>query len=114
MQAVEAEHVVVDRQHLDRGEAGVGGVTLQRTAAGHVAAGVNLVEMVATAPTARGRGYGAAVTWAASTVDPALPAVLIASDPGRPVYERLGFLPVSRWTFWHRPAGERSRIMSGG
>jgi len=74
------------------------------TAVGHVAAGVNLVEMVATAADARGRGYGAALTWAATTVEPTLPAVLIASDLGRPVYEALGYHAVSRWTFWHRPA----------
>lgn len=75
------------------------------TALGHTAAGVNAVEMVATTAAARGRGYGAALTWAATTVEPTLPAVLIASDLGRPVYEALGFHAVSRWTFWHRPAG---------
>ena len=73
------------------------------TASGHVAAGVNLVEMVATRPAWRGRGYGAAATVAAATVDPWLPAVLITSDLGRPVYERLGFEAVSRWTLWFRP-----------
>ncbi|MDT4977821.1 MAG: hypothetical protein QOG98_3579, partial [Pseudonocardiales bacterium] len=40
----------------------------------------------------------------ATVVDASLPAVLFASDSGRPVYERLGYLPVSRWTLWHRPA----------
>ena len=74
------------------------------TAAGHVAAGVVDVEMVATMPDARGRGYGEAVTWAATLVESGLPAVLIASDLGRPVYERMGYAAVSRWTFWHRPA----------
>jgi GNAT superfamily N-acetyltransferase len=73
------------------------------TAAAHVAAGVNCVEMVATLDGHRGRGYGAAVTWAATTADPTLPAVLIASDPGRPVYERLGYLALTRWTMWLRP-----------
>ena len=73
------------------------------TASGHVAAGVNLVEMVATRAEWRGRGFGAAVTWAAATTDASLPAVLIASDLGRPVYERLGFVAVSRWTLWLRP-----------
>jgi GNAT superfamily N-acetyltransferase len=73
------------------------------TAIGHVAAGVNLVEGISTRPAARGRGCGAVLTWAAATVDPSLPAVLIASDLGRPVYERLGFVEVHRWTFWHRP-----------
>ncbi len=74
------------------------------TAMGHVAHGVNVVEMVATVANGRGRGYGAAVTWRAGTVDPTLPAVLFASDLGRPVYERLGYLACSRWTIWHRPA----------
>jgi GNAT superfamily N-acetyltransferase len=74
------------------------------TAAGHVAAGVVAIELVATMADARGRGYGEAVTWAATLVDPTRPAVLIASDLGRPVYERMGYVAVSRWTFWHRPA----------
>jgi GNAT superfamily N-acetyltransferase len=74
------------------------------TATGHAAAGVNVVEMIATMPNVRGRGYGAALTWAATVVEPSLPAVLFASDSGRPVYERLGYLPVSRWTLWYRPA----------
>jgi len=72
------------------------------TAAAHVAAGVNNVEMVATLDGWRGRGYGAAVTWAATTADPSLPAILIASDRGRPVYERLGYTAVTRWTHWIR------------
>jgi GNAT superfamily N-acetyltransferase len=62
--------------------------------------GVIQVEMVATRPDARGRGYGAAVTWAATLADPTLPAVLVASDDGRPVYERMGFVPLTRWTLW--------------
>lgn len=74
------------------------------TAIGHVAAGVNLVEAISTYESARGRGYGAALTWAATAVEPTLPAVLIASDLGRPIYERLGYTEVGRWTFWHRPA----------
>ncbi|HZP28878.1 MAG TPA: GNAT family N-acetyltransferase [Acidimicrobiia bacterium] len=74
------------------------------TAAGHVAAGLVDVDMVATMPDARGRGYGEALTWAATQPESGLPAVLIASDLGRPVYERMGFVAVGRWTFWHRPA----------
>jgi GNAT superfamily N-acetyltransferase len=73
------------------------------TAAAHVAAGVNCVEMVATIERFRGHGYGAAVTWAATTADPTLPAILVASDPGRPVYERLGYTALTRWTMWLRP-----------
>ena len=62
--------------------------------------GVVAVENVATLPDARGRGYGAAVTATAALSTPDLPAVLIASDDGRSVYERLGFLPISRFTLW--------------
>jgi hypothetical protein len=77
-------------------------------AAAHVAAGAVLVEYVAALPTARGRGAGAAVTWAATLSEPDLPAVLISSDDGRPTYERMGYLALERWTAWLRleqPAG---------
>jgi GNAT superfamily N-acetyltransferase len=62
--------------------------------------GVVDVEAVATLPPFRGRGLGEAVSWAATYADPRLPAVLLASDPGRPVYERMGYLPVLRATMW--------------
>jgi hypothetical protein len=58
------------------------------------------VEFVATHADARGHGYGGAVTWAATLADPAKPAVLIASDPGQPVYERMGYLRIMRLTMW--------------
>jgi GNAT superfamily N-acetyltransferase len=66
--------------------------------------GIAEIDWVATLPPARGRGVGAAITWAATVVDPARPAVLLSSDPGRPVYERLGYLPMTRFTGWnHAP-----------
>jgi GNAT superfamily N-acetyltransferase len=58
------------------------------------------VEYVATLPEVRGKGYGAAITWPATTVQPDRPAVLIASDPGRPVYERMGYVSLLRFTLW--------------
>jgi hypothetical protein len=64
-----------------------------------VGCGVNHVEFVATVPEARGHGYGEAVTWSATLAAPDLPAMLIATDMGRPVYERMGYVAVSRWTF---------------
>ena len=73
-------------------------------AAAHQAGGATLVEYVAALPAARGRGAGAAVTWAATLADPDLPAVLVASDDGRPTYERLGYVAIERWTAWLRPA----------
>jgi GNAT superfamily N-acetyltransferase len=55
---------------------------------------------VATLPDARGRGYGAAVTHAATQVAPHLPAVLTASRVGRSVYERIGFTVVATCRGW--------------
>ena len=72
-------------------------------ACAHQHADANLVEYVAALPSARGRGAGAAVTWAATLADPGLPAVLVASDAGRPVYESMGYLALERWTAWLRP-----------
>lgn len=72
-------------------------------AAAHQHAGATLVEYVATLASARGRGAGAAVTWAATLADPAAPAMLIASDDGRPVYERMGYVAIERWSVWLRP-----------
>jgi hypothetical protein len=72
-------------------------------ATAHHHAGVTLIEAVATLPAARGRGAGAAVTWAATLSDPTRSAVLIASDDGRPIYERMGYRAIERWTIWLRP-----------
>jgi hypothetical protein len=72
-------------------------------AAAHVAGGATLVEYVAALPAARGRGAGAAATWRATLCEPELPAVLVASDEGRPLYESMGFVAIERWTAWVRP-----------
>jgi hypothetical protein len=79
------------------------GDTAVATAAAHSAHGVTLVEFVAVLPDARGKGAGAAVTAAATTAFDGQPAALIASDDGQPVYERLGYLRLERWTVWLRP-----------
>jgi hypothetical protein len=71
--------------------------------AAHQSAGVTLVEYVATLPDARGRGAGTAVTWAATSAAPDQPTVLLASDDGRPVYERMGYRAIERWSAWLRP-----------
>jgi hypothetical protein len=73
------------------------------TAAAVLEHGVTLVEGVAALASARGRRAGAAVAWAASTADPERPAVLLASDEGQPVYERMGYVRIERWTAWLRP-----------
>lgn len=73
------------------------------TAGARIGHGVNDVEWVATRPECRRHGYGAALTWAATLADPSLPAVLIASDDGQPVYEAMGYVRLQRLTMWHRP-----------
>lgn len=72
-------------------------VSVAGAAVGH---GVVEVDWVATLPMGRGRGYGRALTAAAVGVAPDLPAVLLATDPGRPVYRRLGFIDLLRCTMW--------------
>ena len=73
------------------------------TAGSHTAHGLTEVEWVSTLADCRGRGVGAALTWAATTVEPDIPAVLVATDDGRPVYERLGYLPLVRLAMWLHP-----------
>lgn len=70
--------------------------------AAFVANGIVNVSLVGTVPEARRRGFGAALTWRAILADPALPAMLLATTDGRPVYERIGFLPLSRFAVWTR------------
>lgn len=64
--------------------------------------GISNVTAVATLPDARRRGYGEALTWRAALAEPSLPAMLLSSDDGRPVYDRMGFLPLWRLTLWYR------------
>jgi GNAT superfamily N-acetyltransferase len=70
------------------------------TAAAFVSDQVVLVEGVSTRPESRGRGYGEAITAAAAATRDDRPVVLLSSDPGRGVYQQLGFLPVLRFTLW--------------
>jgi hypothetical protein len=72
-------------------------------AAAFASAGVVGVHMVATMAGARGRGYGAALTWQAVLSRPDLPAVLQSSDMGRPVYEQMGFQTVTAMSLWECP-----------
>lgn len=65
--------------------------------------GVVGIYYVATLPQARRRGYGAAITLTATQAEPALPAVLQASDLGRPVYERIGFVTIAQMSLWIKP-----------
>ena len=70
------------------------------TAAAYVAPTLTVVELVSARPECRGKGYGAAITAAATLTEPDRPAMLIASDLGRNVYARLGYAPILRYTLW--------------
>lgn len=70
------------------------------TAAAFVSPVLNLVELVSVRDELRGRGYGAALTAAASVAAPDRPAMLIASDHGRSIYDQLGYLALQRHTLW--------------
>jgi len=70
------------------------------TAMAHRRAHAVHVEWITSDPVRRGKGYGEAMTWEATVAWPELPAMLIASDLGRPTYERMGYLSVLRMTMW--------------
>jgi GNAT superfamily N-acetyltransferase len=61
---------------------------------------VTVVEIVSVRDECRGKGYGAAITAAATHAVTGQTAMLIASDIGRPVYDRLGYLPLLRYTLY--------------
>jgi GNAT superfamily N-acetyltransferase len=61
------------------------------------------VYAVATAEAYRGRGYGEALTWKATTFRPDLSATLQASAMGLPVYERMGFEVAGAFHCWEIP-----------
>ena len=73
-------------------------------AGAHIDDRLQHVELVATRPEWRGRGFGEAITWPATLIDATKPAGLLASDDGRPVYERMGYVAVSRFTNWVKRA----------
>lgn len=70
------------------------------TAMAHLGASMSHVEWVSSSEAVRGRGYGEAMTWAATLALPDRPSMLISSDDGRRTYERMGYLPLTRFTLW--------------
>jgi hypothetical protein len=76
------------------------------TSMAHIGHSMSHVEYVSAQKAARGRGYGEAMTWPATLADADAPSMLIASDLGRPTYERMGYLPMARFTLW---AGTRAK-----
>ena len=72
------------------------------TGAVYVAHGVVNLSAAATLPDARRRGVWQAVVWSRVAEASDLPAVAFTSDYSRPGFERMGFLPVLRFTLWYR------------
>ena len=76
------------------------------TALVHVSGHAAGIYNVATLPDARGRGVGAAATWAAVMAGRefgAEHATLQSSASGYPVYSRMGFVDVGRYEQWEGP-----------
>jgi predicted GNAT family acetyltransferase len=74
-------------------------------AMGYVFEGAVGVFGVTTVASARGRGYGTALTRAAMLTETGLPAVLAPSEMAASMYRRLGFEPVGELTIWSKTAG---------
>lgn len=70
------------------------------TAAAYVSHGFVGIYAVGTLTSARGHGYGEALTWAAMRARPDLPGMLQASEMGRSVYERMGYETVASCSVW--------------
>jgi GNAT superfamily N-acetyltransferase len=78
-----------------------------------VVEGVAGVYMVGTAPSARRRGYGAALTWAAIDAGRAAGAevaALNATEMGRPVYAQMGFRIFDPYAEWSLPISGWARF----
>jgi len=88
--------------HLWLGRVGGRAVSTSATIVG---GDINGVTLIATLPEARGRGIGAAMTERAGSVVPEFPATLLASDKPRQLYEKLGYVAVTRFTLWERWLG---------
>jgi len=83
------------------------------TATAYLSDGFVGVYNVATAADARGRGYGEALTWAATLCEPALPAVLESSAMGRRVYAGMGYRSVGAFEVWtHTQPPQRRRAVA--
>ena len=57
---------------------------------------------VTTVASARGRGYGSALTRAAMSTETGLPSILAPSEEGASMYRRLGFEQVGELSIWVR------------
>jgi hypothetical protein len=70
----------------------------------HVGHGLVNLCFAATLPAVRRRGAWAALVEARVADAPDLPAIAYTSDHSRPGFVAMGFLPITRFTLWERPA----------
>lgn len=70
--------------------------------------GLAVFTLGVTRPEARHRGYWKVLATRRLRIAPDLPAAGLFSDMSRPGAQRLGFLPILRFTLWHRTRGEDS------
>jgi hypothetical protein len=70
------------------------------TSAAWLTDSITIVEQVSVRDECRGKGYGAAITAAATQAVPGTTAMLIASDLGRSIYDHLGYTPLLRYTLY--------------
>jgi GNAT superfamily N-acetyltransferase len=91
-----------DTLHTDNWHHYVGYVddTPVASASAYTGAKLLRVDNIATLAEHRGRGYGAALTAAATATRDDIPAALLASDAGRPIYERMGYYAMTRATLY--------------
>lgn len=76
------------------------------TSAASIQGGVAGVYNVATIPSARGKGIGAALTWAAvraGATEGETTCILQSSEEGQPVYTRMGFATPTRYRQFEGP-----------
>lgn len=73
----------------------------------YVVHGMNVFMLGVTLPSHRGRGAWDALARRRLAAFPGLPAAAIVSDLSRSPAQRLGFLPLQRWTVWSRPHAAR-------
>jgi hypothetical protein len=92
--ALADEGLVVRVGRLDGEPAGVGLC--------YVDSGLVNLCLGATMPIARRRGVWEALVWTRVAEAPELPSVAYTSDYSRPGFERMGFLPITRFTMWVR------------
>ncbi len=79
------------------------------TSVAYVSDGIVGVYLVSVLPSARRRGLGEALTWHATLADSASPSTLQASELGRPVYERMGYVTALECATWVRTVRDDTR-----